>query len=366
MKRCSACILPENAPGIAFDSEGVCNYCRAYRRLQYQGEAEFAALLETHRKSNGRYDCVVTVSGGRDSTYTLLKVAKDHRMRVLAINYENPFTHPQARANVDHAVKALDVDLVRFQLPNRLHERTLCDNAMAWFRDPSPALVPMICIACKTIWWDILRITRQHDIQCIVSGGNRFEDVSFKKVLLGLSADEGAETTVTKAIVGLIRQNVEHSAFFKPRYIPTVVKGYLFADPYTPGSRLVGRNVHKIDLFFYVPWHEEEVLSRITDEVGWDYPHDLRSTWRFDCQVGHLKDLMYMASLGMTEREDFYAKMVREGQMSREHALDRLEQENTIHLDEAQDLLLAAGAEDASFLRDPKFWAQDCWLGSIL
>ena len=350
MNRCTKCVLPESTPGIAFDPDGICNYCSSYQMLVYQGEDELVALLDSHRRTDNRYDCMVTLSGGRDSTYTLLKLVKDYGMRVLAVNYENPFTDAQARANIEKAVKALNVDLVQFHLPNKLHERTLRGISGAWFQKPSPGLVPMVCIACKTIWWNILCVAKEYDIQCIVSGGNRYEDVSFKKVLLGVSANEHAEATITKALTGLVKENVKHLSYLKPVYIPTMIKGYLFADPYTIGSRLWGRNVSKIDLFFYIRWNEQQILSRIRSELDWDYPRSLNSSWRFDCRVGHLKDFMYKTALGLTEKDDFYAKTVREGVFTREEALQRVEAENAIHLDEVEALLRDSGVGDTSFL----------------
>ena len=350
MRRCSKCVLPECTPNIVFSKEGVCNYCRSYHKLSYEGESELLKLLDSHRRTNSKYDCIVNISGGRDSTYTLLKFVKDYHMKVLAVNYENPFSDPQAKANIQNAVKILDVDIVRFKLKNKIHERTFRNNVTAWFRDPSPGLVPMICVGCKTIWWNILKIAKKYDIHCIVSGGNRFEDVSFKKVLLGVSAGEKSETTFIKEIFGILRKTLNNPTYFRPQFIPTTVKGYLFGNPYTIGSRLLGHNVTRIDLFFFIKWNEQKVLSRIKSELNWDYPHKLNSSWRFDCKIGHLKDYMYMRTLGMTEREDFYSKMVREGLMTRDEALLRLKRENKLYMDEIQLLLYKAGIEDTSFL----------------
>ena len=352
MKRCIKCVLPECTPNIVFDKEGVCNYCHAHHKLRYEGESEVLKLLDSHRRTGSKYDCIVTISGGRDSTYTLLKLVKDYRMKVLAVNYENPFTDPQAKVNIENAIKALNVDIVKFRLKNKIHERTFRNNVTAWFRKPSPGLVPMICVACKTIWWDILKIAKKYDIHCIVSGGNRYEDTSFKKVSLGISANENAETSFSKAIFGILKENFRNLAYCRPRFIPTIVKGFLFGDPYTIGSRLFGRNVARIDLFFFIEWNEPEVLSRIKSELDWDYPHKLNSSWRFDCRVGHLKDFMYMKTIGMTEREDFYAKLVREGVMTRDNALLRLQKENKLHLDEIQLLLSEVGIENTSFLNE--------------
>jgi hypothetical protein len=57
-----------------------------------------------------------------------------------------------------------------------------------------------------------------------------------------------------------------------------------------------------------------------------------------------------MKTIGMTERDDFYAKMVREGLMTRDNALIRLQKENKLHLDEIEQLLNEVGIEDVPFL----------------
>jgi hypothetical protein len=351
MKRCSKCVLPECTPNIVFDEEGVCNYCKSYQKIRYKGESELIRLLDSHRRTNSKYDCIVNISGGRDSAYTLLRLVKDYGMKVLAVNYENPFTHVQAKVNIENAVKLLGVNLVRFKLKNKIHERTFRNNLSAWFRKPSPGLVPMICVGCKTMWWDILKIARKYDIHCIVSGGNLFEDVSYKKVLLGTSANESTETTLIKDIFGILKETSKNLSYFIPKFVPTAVKGYLFGNPYTIGSRIFGHNVARIDLFHYIEWDEEEVLFRIKTELNWDYPRKFSSPWRFDCRVGHLKDFMYLKTIGMTEKDDFYSRMIREGKMTREDALQRLQNENKLHLDEIELLLNEAGIKNVSLLQ---------------
>jgi len=128
------------------------------------------------------------------------------------------------------------------------------------------------------------------------------------------------------------------------------VKGYIFALMNTLAPKLPGHHITNISLFRFIEWNEEEVLSRIRAELNWDSPHELDSTWRFDCLVGHLKDLMYMRTIGLTEREDFYAKMVREGLMTRERALTRLKKENKIHLNEIKSVLNRVGIKDIPLL----------------
>jgi hypothetical protein len=57
-----------------------------------------------------------------------------------------------------------------------------------------------------------------------------------------------------------------------------------------------------------------------------------------------------MKTLGMTDKDDFYAKMVREGLITREHALQRLQDETRLYLDEVQLVLSQAGFKDTLLL----------------
>jgi hypothetical protein len=225
----------------------------------------------------------------------------------------------------------------------------------AWLRKPSPALVPMMCVACKNLWLEILKIAKRYDVGLVVSGGNRFEQVSFKRVLLGTPANEGAEKALIREIFGILKQTCGNLAYFKPQFIPCLVEGYLFGHPYALGSRLLGRGITGIDLFFYLEWKEQEVLSRIRSELDWDCPEESGSTWRFDCGIGHMKDFMYMKTLGMTERDDFYSKMIREGQMTREEALQRLQAENQLHVKHIEQLLSKVGTEYATVSKSGAF-----------
>ena len=355
MKRCSNCVLSETMPNIVFDLKGQCNYCNDAKKMELIGEEKLIELLDSIRSPEKKYDCIVSVSGGRDSTFTLLKMVKDYKMKVLAVNYANPFTDPVAKKNIDNAVECLNVDLIQFQLKNDIHKKTFRHNFNVWLKNPNPALIPMLCIACKTYYYTILKIAKKEGIPCIISGGNPYEYTSFKTELLNVASDEKIENTFIKALSGIIRETAKNPEYYHPICIPTMIKGYLFGDPYCLGSRIFGRGLKKIDLFHYIQWNEDEILTRIKNELHWKAPQNLPSTWRFDCHVGHLKELLYLKTIGMTERDDFYAKMVRQGVMNRDEALRRLEKENLIQYEEIEMLLKQVGFNDVSFLYDSSF-----------
>lgn len=115
---CTRCVSDTTIPGIRFDEQGVCQYCKMYEELDRQfpqGEAgqqqleQLAAKIKVAGK-NKRYDCVVGVSGGRDSTYTLYLAVK-LGLRPLAVHFDNGWNSEIAVSNIKNATTILDVDL---------------------------------------------------------------------------------------------------------------------------------------------------------------------------------------------------------------------------------------------------------------
>lgn len=359
LKRCSRCILPETTPNITFDKEGVCNFCRSHVKVQYEGESKLRELLYSHRKDSNKYDCVVGISGGRDSSYTLLKLVKDYNLKVLAVNYDNPFTDPQAKTNIENAVEALNVDVVNFKLKNNIHEKTFKHNFTSWLREPSPAAIPMMCIACKLILPNVIKRAKKYGVKCVVTGGNPYEYISFKRELLNVPTDENYMDLLTKSFGikgfgGIANEILKNPSYCHPMCIPTMITGFLYGNSYSFGPRFLSPNIEFIDIFHYIPWKEKEVLSRIKKELNWESPKRFSSSWRFDCTISHLKDLMYMKTLNMTEKDDFYSKMVREGLITREEALVRIKNENKLHISEIQKLLDSTGINTATYLQNDK------------
>lgn len=350
IRRCSRCVLPHTTPKILFDENGVCNYCKSYEPFQLRGEAQLLRMLDIHRDAAKKYECMVNISGGRDSSYALLKMVKDYGMKVLAVNYENPFTDKQATLNIKNMTESLHVPLYSFRHKSNIHKSILKNNIIAWFRKPSAAMVPMICIGCKIIWKHIIQIARKHGISLIVCGGNPYEYTSYKKESLGVSRDVSLRIYYRKYLTGLIKKSLENLAYLKPQFVPTLSKGYLYAQQHAPGLRMLAADIEILDLFHFLQWNEKEVISRITNELKWDYPRTLKSSWRFDCKIAHLKDYMYLKTIGLTEKDDFYAKVVREGLISRQEALNRLTEENKLHIDICAELLEQQGLVSEYFL----------------
>jgi hypothetical protein len=120
VRKCKKCLLPEAAPGADLDSSGVCAACRATpTRRTTQPDAsryreDLEASLEAARNHAGSsYDCIVPLSGGKDSLFLLHRLKVEYGMRVLAFTCDIDLP-PIAWANIRLALRKLDIDHLVF------------------------------------------------------------------------------------------------------------------------------------------------------------------------------------------------------------------------------------------------------------
>lgn len=127
LKVCSRCIYDERVAKISFDENGVCNYCRMADEIEQQyktgtpeGEQELQRLIDKIKEAGKgkKYDCVVGVSGGTDSSY-MLYLALQWGLRPLAAHYDNTWNSAIATENIRKITKALNVDLFTIVVDNK-------------------------------------------------------------------------------------------------------------------------------------------------------------------------------------------------------------------------------------------------------
>lgn len=117
---CTRCVLSnEDDPAITFDAQGCCNHCQQYDRdlprVVIGGDKGLqrwqAKVEEMKRAGKGKkYDCILGVSGGTDSTYLALK-AKESGLRLLCVHLDNGWNSKEASSNIKNIIRKLQVDL---------------------------------------------------------------------------------------------------------------------------------------------------------------------------------------------------------------------------------------------------------------
>ena len=116
--------MPETVPGITFDKDGICSFCLSYQKEEYLGEEELERIIASIKKEDNEYDCIVPLSGGRDSSYVLYMAKAIYDLRVLAVSYDNEFRTDQALVNMKTRVNSSMLILSRF-VPSEILPREL-------------------------------------------------------------------------------------------------------------------------------------------------------------------------------------------------------------------------------------------------
>lgn len=117
---CSKCIMrTEDDPLISFNNDGVCNHCQLYEQVSkqriksYANQQALSSLVNQIKKSGGKYDCIIGLSGGVDSSYVAYLVKK-LELNPLAVHLDNGWNSELAVKNIENIVSKLGIDLYTY------------------------------------------------------------------------------------------------------------------------------------------------------------------------------------------------------------------------------------------------------------
>ncbi len=174
---CTRCIYDERVPAISFDSEGVCNYCRQVGQLAKEydtgtpkGEGRLAKILEGIRAQGGgrRYDCVIGVSGGTDSSFLILW-AVEKGLRPLAVHYDNTWNTAIATQNIRKVLAGTGVDLYTYVVNNKEAD----DIFRSFFRAGVAEIEASTDLGYA---YTLRRVAETHGIKVILEGHSFLEE----------------------------------------------------------------------------------------------------------------------------------------------------------------------------------------------
>lgn len=167
MKYCKRCVMPDTRPDLSLDEEGICNACRSYENRKVidweSRKKELQTILDRYRsKSGSNWDCVVPVSGGKDSTYQVIRVLQ-MGMNPLCVTATTCDLSDIGRKNIEN-IKRLGVDHLEFS-PNKEVRRKLNRIGLTMVGDISwPEHVGIFTIP--------VRVAVQYQVPLIVWGEN--------------------------------------------------------------------------------------------------------------------------------------------------------------------------------------------------
>ncbi|MCJ7498229.1 MAG: 7-cyano-7-deazaguanine synthase [candidate division Zixibacteria bacterium] len=323
MKICSNCVLPETFPGISFDQNGICNFCREFKgkeRLEKEKEKYRQRFDELLSKFKGlsSYDALMAYSGGKDSTYTLYILKEKYGLKVLALTFDNGFLSEQALKNIREVVENLGVDHIFFKPDFKLLKKIfLTGTREDIFSRKTLERASTICTSCMGIVkFTTLKLALEKKIPFITYGWS--------------PGQAPISASIFKNNPSMLKQMQE------------AIKGPLFK---IAGERISPYFLEETDFqqkaFFpynisplaFLEYEEEKIYKKI-EELGWNMPVDTDSN-STNCLLNSFANLVHKQRIGFHPYAFELAKLVREGYLQREEALKRLEQEekkNTVEL----------------------------------
>jgi len=123
LKYCTRCCMPETSEGIVFDEMGICRGCQSSEQKMHinwaEREKELRRILEYYKsKSGNNYDCIIPISGGKDSTFQLHVLTKVYNVKPLAVTFNHNWLSETGRYNLWNTLEKMNVDHIMFT-PNR-------------------------------------------------------------------------------------------------------------------------------------------------------------------------------------------------------------------------------------------------------
>lgn len=119
IKYCKNCLFPETKPDLSFDENGICSACisarEKHKHIDWEiRKEEFEKIIETYKKNDSGYDCIIPVSGGKDSTYQAYFMKEVYGMNPLCVCFETTVPTELGIQNLDNISK-MGIDVIHFK-----------------------------------------------------------------------------------------------------------------------------------------------------------------------------------------------------------------------------------------------------------
>ena len=312
LRYCRRCVMPDTKPDLRLDAEGVCNACRAYeQRAAVDWDSrrrELVSILDRYRTNGSDYDCIVPVSGGKDSHFQVITML-EMGMNPLCVTATTDKLSAVGRRNLEN-IRRLGVDHIEVSV-NPVVRRRINRLALTEVGDISwPEHVTIFTIP--------VRIGVQMKVPLIVWGENSQNEY-------GGPAAASESSTLTRRWLeefgGLLGLRVSDLIGQE-----LIERKHLIQYTYPDDEALKRAGVTGLFLGHYVPWDGLQ-NALVAQAYGFEsYPSAVEGSMVGyenvdNCQTG-IHDYFKFLKLGFGRTTDIASLQVRRGRMTRGQALD--------------------------------------------
>jgi N-acetyl sugar amidotransferase len=299
--------MDQSVPDIEFDENGECNLCKYYdelvRRRVYtgvEGERRLNQIVAEikNRGKNDKYDCIIGLSGGLDSTYAA-HLAVKLGLRPLVVSVDNGWDDDIARHNVQQCVEKLGLELYRYVIDWAEYN----DLQLAYFK---ASVIDIEAITDHAVVATLYQVADKKGIKYIIIGIN-----------IATESPMPASWSYNKNDLTNLRSIHKRFGTVKLKNFPTLGLGRGLYYKYL-------KKINQVPILNFVPYVRDEAKQIVSEELGWrDYgrKHYESVFTRF------YQTYILPKKFGVDKRRGHLSAVVRSGQMTRQAALEEMKEE---------------------------------------
>ena len=303
MKTCKYCIMDETASEIKFDNNGVCNFCKNFRKnissrvIIDDNNISLDKIINKIKEDgfNKDYDCIIGVSGGVDSTY-LCYLIKKMGLRPLAVHFDNGWNSELAVINIENLLTKLNIDLITYVVD----WQDFKDLQKSFLMSSTPdGEIPSDHAQTSALYW----AADKYNIKYIISGLNYLEE--------GLLPRSWAYGHIDWGYIKNIHKKFgKRSIKTYPHYDLKKLFYYTFI-----------RKIKKVHILNYIKYSREGAVNVIKSELGWKsygWKHHESIYTRF------WQSYVLPKKFGIDKRKAHLSNLICSGKITREKAIYEL------------------------------------------
>lgn len=330
LRRCSKCLLPETFPFIKYNQNGVCQFCTSHVVKKIKPISKLLSQIQKTPVTNNIPDCIVALSGGRDSSYCLHYLVKKLGLRPIAYTYDWGMVTDIARKNMARLCGELGVEHIIISADIKVKRKNIKKNILAWLKTPSLCTVPLFMAGDKQFFYYANILKKRFGDRKIVFSHNDLEKTNFKTGFCGIS-----QSIENKHIYSLSKLD---KISLISRYFLEFLRNPAYLNSSLSDTLLAFISYYFIphdyvSFFDYVKWDEKVINETLANEYGWETTNDNASTWRIGDGTAAFYNYIYYIGAGFTENDTFRSNQIRENMISRDQALTLVDKENKVRVE---------------------------------
>jgi hypothetical protein len=312
-----------------------------YEKYPVKGDEALRYAIIAERSTQSKYDCIVPLSGGRESSYVLYYLRKVLNLNPLAVQYDNDFVTEQAKKNINNAVSILNVDFISVKSKKRIRRSIAHDSFKLQLRK---GIMPAIGSLCSHCWIGeesaVYGVSEKENVTAIVWGDSQEEITPFDPRLGHYQKMKANIHDQPLKKMGERLRIVCSPLIFN--YIRLRYNGRRFNQEFCYDKQAVS----PAHFFDYVEHDENQIVATVKKEIKWDKPSYALLPWRFDCTIAIFGEYFKRLFIGFNKQDIDLSNMIRKGLITREDALRIITVDEEAELEKIKSLLAESGFID--------------------